>query len=52
MKERKQPPVVTPQQVVFFLQYIYFVVMAKNHQKFWPGCLVHEFSFTDIFERH
>ena len=32
-----------------FLQYIYSVLVAKNHQKIRSGCLVHEFSFTDIF---
>ena len=29
-----------------FLQYIYSVLVAKNHQKIWSRCLVHEFSFT------
>ena len=24
-------------------------LVAKNHQKFRSSCLVHEFSFTDIF---
>ena len=32
-----------------FLQYIYFVLMAKNHQKIRFRCLIHEFSFTGIF---
>ena len=32
-----------------FLQYFYFVLAAENHQKIRSGCLVHEFSFTDIF---
>ena len=32
-----------------FLQYIYFVLMAKNHQKIRFRCLTHEFSFTGIF---
>ena len=31
-----------------FLQYIYSVLVAKNHQKIRSRCLV-EFSFTDIF---
>ena len=31
-----------------FLQYIYFVLMAKNNQQIRSWCLVHEFSFTDI----
>ena len=32
-----------------FLRYIYSVLVAKNHQKIRSRCLVHEFSFTDIF---
>ena len=32
-----------------FLQYIYSMLVAKNHQKIQSRCLVHEFSFTDIF---
>ena len=28
---------------------IYSALLAKNHQKFRSGFLVHEFSFTDIF---
>ena len=32
-----------------FLQYIYSVLVAKNYQKIRSKCLVHEFSFTDIF---
>ena len=32
-----------------FLQYIYSVLVAKNHQKIRSRCLVHEFSVTDIF---
>ena len=32
-----------------FLQYIYSALVAKNHQKIRSSCLVHEFSFTDIF---
>ena len=32
-----------------FLQYIYSVLVAKNHQKIRSRCLVHEFSFIDIF---
>ena len=32
-----------------FLQYIYFVLVAKNYQKIQSGCLVNEFSFADIF---
>ena len=32
-----------------FLQYIYFVLVAKNHHKIQSGCLVNEFSFADIF---
>ena len=32
-----------------FLRYIYSVLVAKNHQKIQSRCLVHDFSFTDIF---
>ena len=32
-----------------FLQYIYFVLVAKNYQKVRSRCLVREFFFTDIF---
>ena len=31
-----------------FLQHIYSVLVAKNHQKIQSKCLVHGFSFTDI----
>ena len=32
-----------------FLQCIYSALVAKNHQKFLSTCLVHECSFTNIF---
>ena len=32
-----------------FLQYIYSVIMAKNHQKIRSRCLVYELFFKDIF---
>ena len=32
-----------------FLQCIYSVLVANNHQKIRSRCLVHEFSVTDIF---
>ena len=31
-----------------FLQYIYSVLVDKNHQMIRSQCLAHEFSFTDI----
>ena len=31
------------------LQHIYSVPVSKNHRNIQSGCLVHEFSFTDIF---
>ena len=31
------------------LQYIYSVPVSKNHRNMRSRCLVHEFSFTDIF---
>ena len=32
-----------------FLQYIYSVLVVKNHQKIQSRYLVHRFSFADIF---
>ena len=32
-----------------FLQYIYSVLATTNHQNIRSRCLVHEFSFKDIF---
>ena len=32
-----------------FLQYIHSVLVTKNNQNIRSRCLVHEFSFTDIF---
>ena len=32
-----------------FLQYIYSVLVAKNHQKIQSRWLVHEFFFTELF---
>ena len=32
-----------------FLQYIYSVLVAKNHQKIQSRCLVYEFSLRDFF---
>ena len=37
---------------IFFLQYNYSVLLAKNHQKSRSRCLVQEFSFTDIFQKY
>ena len=37
-------------QQAIFTPYIYFVIMAKNHQKIRSRCLDHEFSFKDIFK--
>ena len=34
---------------VNFLQYIYSVLVTKNHKKIRSRCLAHEFSFADIF---
>ena len=31
------------------LRYIYSVLVTKNHWNIQSRCLVHEFSFTDIF---
>ena len=35
-----------------FLQYIYLVAVTKNLQNIQSRCLVHEFSFTDIFQQY
>ena len=43
-KEWKQPPVVIS-ATGEFSQYIYSMLVDKNHQK----SLAHEFSFTDFF---
>ena len=32
-----------------FLQYIYSLLMVKNNRKVRSRCLVHQFSFADIF---
>ena len=32
-----------------FLQYVYSVLVAKNHQKIESRYFLHMFSFTDIF---
>ena len=32
-----------------FLRYVYSVLVSKNHENIQSRCLVHEFSFTDIF---
>ena len=32
-----------------FLQYIYYVPVTRNHRNIRSRCLVHEFSFTNIF---
>ena len=34
------------------LQYIYSVLVTKNHRNIRSRCLVHEFSITDIFKRY
>ena len=48
-KERKQPPVVILQQAIFYNIFIlcFWLKVVKNQSK----CLVHKFSFTDIFLR-
>ena len=33
----------------YYLQYIYSVPVTKNHRNIRSRCLVHDFSFTDIF---
>ena len=45
-KERKKPPVVILQQLIF---YNIFIRCLRVKIKIRSTCLVHEFSFTDIF---
>ena len=35
-----------------FLQYIYPVLVTKNHHNIRSRCLVHEFSLPNIFEQY
>ena len=49
INERAEPATSSYSAAGDFLQYIYSVIMAKSHQKIWSMCLVHEFSFKDIF---
>ena len=49
LNERAEAATISYSAPVDFLQYIHLVLVAKNHQKIWSRCLVHEFSFTDIF---
>ena len=49
LNDRAEAATISYSTPVNFLQYIYLVLVAKNHQKIWSRCLVHEFSFTDIF---
>ena len=47
--KRMEPATSNYSPTVEFLQYIYCVLVAKNHQKIRSMRLVHEFSVTDIF---
>ena len=48
-KGRKQPLVAILQQETFYNIFTYSVLVPKNRRKIRPKCLVHEFSFKDIF---
>ena len=48
-KGRRQPLVAILQQETFYNIFTYSVIVAKNRRKIRPKCLVHEFSFKDIF---
>ena len=49
LNERAEAATISYPAPVDFLQYIYLVLVAKNHEKIRSRCLIHEFSFTDIF---
>ena len=49
LNERVEATTSSYSATIEILQYIYSVLVAKNHQKIRSTCLVHEFSFTDIF---
>ena len=48
-KKWKKPAVVILDSGAFILQFISSVLVAKNHQKIRFRCLVHKFSFIDVF---
>ena len=50
LKERAEGATSKYSVEVDFLQYIYSVLVTKNHQKIRSGCLAHQFSFTYILE--
>ena len=47
-KERKQQATSSYSATGDFLQYIYSVFAAKNHQEIRFRCLVYEFFFKDV----
>ena len=47
--ERPEKAISSYSEAVYFLQHICSVLVAKSHQKIRSGCLVHEFSITDVF---
>ena len=49
LNERAEAATCTYSAGVDFLQYIYSVLVTKNHLKISSRCFVHEFSFTNIF---
>ena len=49
LKERAEAATSSYSAAGDILQDIYSVIMAKNHQKIRSRCLVHEFSFKDVF---
>ena len=48
LNERTEAATSSYSAEVNFLQYIYSMLAAKNHQKTQSRCLVYEFSFTDV----
>ena len=52
LNERAEAATSSYSAIGSFSQYIYFVLVAKNHQKIQSRCLVHEFSFAVIFQKY
>ena len=49
LNERVEAAIISYSATGEFLQYIYLVLVAQNHQKIRSRCSVYEFSFTDRF---
>ena len=49
LNERAEATTISYSAIGDFLQYIYSVLVTKNHQKIRFRHLVHKLSFTDVF---